>query len=56
MDAERSSNINGRRVEEFYWCGRYVTYVDFRKVDTVFDQTIKDIQAGKEPLWMEAGN
>ena len=30
MKAERIKIINGQKVEEFYWAGKYVVYIDNR--------------------------
>lgn len=52
MIPERKQVIEGVKVEEFYWAGRQVVYVDNRLTDESFDEACKRIQleAGQRHL------
>lgn len=41
MTPDRKITINGSRVEEFYWAGRYPVYVNNQLVDETFEQAVK---------------
>lgn len=49
MTAERRHRINGKVVEEFYWCGRYPCYVDHRLSAENFDETVARLMRGEQP-------
>ena len=40
MTPERSTVINGKRIEEFYWAGNMVVYVDFKKYEGTYEDAI----------------
>lgn len=39
MSPERKDTIDGKKVEEYYWNGKLVVYVDNYSVDTTFEET-----------------
>jgi hypothetical protein len=43
--------INGRLIEEYYWAGKWVVYVDNRAVSDTFEQVLDLILHGQEPNW-----
>lgn len=45
MSPERKCIINGQLIEEYYWGGKWVVYVDNQSVKTTYEQTIEDIKA-----------
>lgn len=38
MSPERRKEINGIKVEEYYWSGKMVVYIDNHKTGESFDQ------------------
>lgn len=48
MKPERSKTINGKLVEEFYWCGKMVVYVNSRLSEQKYDDIRTHAQI--EPL------
>lgn len=40
MNPERKTEINGHKVEEYYWAGRMVTYVDNRLSEDGYDNAV----------------
>lgn len=38
MNPNRATVANGRVVEEYYWAGKYVVYVDNKKVNMTFEE------------------
>lgn len=45
MNPERDALINGILVEEFYWNGGMVVYVNNRRSDKTFEEAIKEAEA-----------
>lgn len=45
MTPERKTTINGVKIEEFYWAGKMVTYVDNHKVDRTYDEVVAEIRS-----------
>lgn len=43
MDANRTKKINGSKIEEFYWAGKMVVYINNRKFDGSFDKAIESV-------------
>ena len=41
MDSERSVKINGNLIEEFYWAGEIVTYVNNKLEKGTFEEVCK---------------
>ena len=48
MDAERADYINGSTVEEYYWNGKFVVYVNNHKVTTDYEATCNDLREGMD--------
>jgi len=44
MHPNRKTVINDSTIEEFYWCGRMVVYVNNYKTDKSFNQACKDAE------------
>ncbi|MCW8960160.1 MAG: hypothetical protein OQK29_01270 [Ignavibacteriaceae bacterium] len=44
MNANRAKTIKGVKVEEFYWNGRLVVYIDNHKTDESFDSAVKRLE------------
>ena len=40
MGPERKIQIGKYKIEEFYWNGRFVVYVDNHKVDMTYEQAV----------------
>lgn len=51
MRPDRQKTVCGRKVEEFFWGGALVVYVDNHAVQTSFDTTCETIESGQEPKW-----
>ena len=47
MEPDRKSLIKGYKIEEFYWNGRQVVYVNNRLTDLLFDEAC-DVAAKEE--------
>jgi hypothetical protein len=43
MTPERTLTVNGKKVEEFYWAGKLIVYVDHHLVETDFDTTCQSL-------------
>lgn len=52
MTPERSKVIDGSRVEEFYWAGKMVVYIDSTLTGETFEQACKrlDLEGGQRLL------
>lgn len=48
MSPSRSKIVNGVQVQEYYWNGKHVVYVDHRLVAKCFDDACADAAARKE--------
>lgn len=46
MTPEKKKVINGRTVEQYYWAGEWVTYVDGHLVPETFDEAVDKIAKG----------
>ena len=44
MKAERKKIVNGKTIEEFYWAGKFVVYVDNNLKNGTFDEIVKKIE------------
>ena len=44
MRAERTKVINGNTVEEYYWAGKLVVYINNRLSNFTFEQAIKALE------------
>ena len=44
MTPERSTSINGRRIDEFYWHGEMVVYIDHRATEESYDDAVARLQ------------
>lgn len=51
MSPDQQIEINGYKVEEFYWAGKTVVYVDNVAVTTSYRDTIADLQAHRRPAY-----
>lgn len=47
MTPDRIAYINGHKIEEFYWAGKMVVYVDSRTFDGDYSQAIEQVKAEK---------
>lgn len=45
MTPNRRAKINGMTIEQFYWAGEYVTYVNNRLHWGTFDDAVREAQA-----------
>lgn len=45
MDPSQTKTINGVLIQQYYWNGRYVVYVDHRLVDRSFADACADAEA-----------
>ena len=48
MSPDRKEVINGKKVEEYYWAGEYVTYIDNRLVYGSIDGAVEKLKRGDE--------
>lgn len=46
MDSQRSEVINGKKIEEFYWNGKAIVYVDNQKSELTFEEAVKKLKEG----------
>jgi len=53
MQPERKEFIGDRKVEEYYWSGKFVVYVDSHRVDMPFDKARQALLNGEELRWAE---
>jgi len=53
MHSTRRIEINGYVVEEFYWNGRMVVYVDNRRVDRTYEAEVVQIEADDDKRFAE---
>ena len=44
MSPERKENIGPHKVEEFYWAGRMIVYVDDKLTSETFDDAVSGIK------------
>lgn len=44
MKAERTKKVNNHVVEEFYWAGKIVVYVDNNLVSESFEEVVKKLE------------
>lgn len=44
MNAERYTVVEGRKIEEFYWNGRYVVYIDNKLFSGNFHEAINSVK------------
>jgi|LakMenEpi03Aug12_release.lakeMendotaPanAssembly.Ray.scaffolds.fasta_scaffold2602880_2 hypothetical protein len=49
MTPERKAMINGHLIEEIYWAGRYVVYVDHRLTVEDYDIAAAMLERGETP-------
>ena len=49
MTPEQSTEIKGRKVEQFYWAGKTVVYVDNHLVRGSYSETCEAVRKGVEP-------
>ena len=50
MTADKKCFIGGKTIEEYYWHGKYVVYVDNILVEGKFDEICADIESKKNTL------
>ena len=43
MTPDRKVVVNGKKVEEYYWAGEYVTYIENRLFNGSFDSAVKSL-------------
>lgn len=48
MTPERSKIINGHLVEEYYWCGGMVVYIDHHNVNLDFESACAKLENENE--------
>ena len=41
MNPQRKTEINGNKIEEFYWNGEMVVYVNDRRTDRTYDEEVR---------------
>lgn len=51
MSPERKEIVNGKKVEEYYWSGKMVVYVDNHGVEMTFEEACDAIRNGRELMW-----
>lgn len=45
MDSNRSTRINGHLIEEYWWAGSFVVYVDNCSTEETYEEAIKRLNA-----------
>lgn len=53
MSPDRKEIVNGKLVEEYYWAGQYVVYVDHYAAKGGYDKIIEKLRLN-EPISMDA--
>ncbi len=48
MTADRSIEVHGNKIEEFYWGGCWVTYVNDRKYEGSYVEAVRHYEKHKE--------
>lgn len=51
MTPDRRTIVNGKKVEEYYWAGKMVVYIDNHAIDMTFEEAVAHLKqdAEKEP-------
>ena len=49
MNPERKKIIDGHKVEEFYWNGEMVVYIDNYATEKTFEEVVSDLQPKESP-------
>ena len=44
MTAERKTEVNGHRVEEYYWAGKMVVYIDNFSTEETYKEAVKRLR------------
>jgi len=47
MSPEREAVINDHKVQEYYWAGEMVVYVDYQLTEETFEEASKRLAAGE---------
>jgi hypothetical protein len=45
MDRVRSVKVKGHFIEEYYWAGGFVVYIDNKHTDETFDEVVQRLNA-----------
>lgn len=48
MTPSKTKTINGQLVEEFWWAGKYVVYIDHHATEETFNQAVARLTAENE--------
>jgi hypothetical protein len=51
MSPERKEIVNGKKVEEYYWAGKMVVYVNNYGVEMTFEEACNALRDGRELTW-----
>lgn len=51
MNASKTKGVGEFVIQEFYWAGSYITYVDNRLVRTSFEKTVEMAERGEPFVW-----
>jgi hypothetical protein len=43
MSPDKRQTVNGHKVEQYYWAGKNVVYIDNRLFDGSFDEAIRSL-------------
>jgi len=53
MNPERQCSINGFRIEEFYWAGDYIVYVNHGLVDGSYENACAIAEKNAPPRYVK---
>ena len=48
MNAERYTEINGKTIEEYYWAGKLVVYVNNFKFDGTYEEACAAVKRSED--------
>jgi hypothetical protein len=54
MEADEKKKINGMLIENYYWNGRFLTYVDHKLTAETFESACEKVKDGRsdEIVWL----
>ncbi len=47
MSPERKCTVNGKLIEEYYWGGKMVVYVDHHAVEVTYAEAVEAVEKAK---------
>jgi|SaaInl7_200m_RNA_FD_contig_41_1180555_length_1261_multi_6_in_0_out_0_2 hypothetical protein len=53
MSPDRRTEVNGNKIEEYYWAGKMVTYINNRAFEGTYEEAIKHCETSPNPIESE---